>query len=176
MLASFNGSATVGGDTSMTPLGKALAALALIQKQASSTTTEIIEQAFFISTLKIIAGVDTTGSTGFTNNQLAQQRQPRFKSNPYPAREILAGGVFQPLDLVQIVMIELVEDRFKCLADIAKILHPSLGCADLTGDMYLDVERVPVQTRAFMGLGQVRQSMCSLDGKNLEYVHVSQPQ
>ena len=63
---------------------------------------------------------------------------------PYPAREMFAGWVGKPFDLVQIVMVKLIVEGLKSLFDVAKVHHPAGFWANRPAHMHLYAERMTV--------------------------------
>lgn len=97
------------------------------------------------------------------HDDFREQRQLRPHFIPDPAREIFAGRIFQAGDLVQIVMIELIVGGLERRADIGEIHDPSGVWIDIAAKMQLDAKRVPMQSRAFVPGGHMRQAMRRLD-------------
>jgi len=84
---------------------------------------------------------------------------------------MLAGGIFQSLDFVQVMMIQLFIERLKRAAQIGKIHDPTGVIRYRTGDVNLYAERMAVQTPAFVILRHVRKAVRGFDGEDLEYFH-----
>src|SRR3546814_3900259 len=82
-----------------------------------------------------------------------------------------AGRVLQPLDFVEVVVVELLVQRPERGLDVAEVHHPAAVGARLAGDMQLDHERMPVQPRALVARRHVRQPVRGFDGEGLEDVH-----
>ncbi len=74
----------------------------------------------------VLAAVRTTGRAGFLDDNFRKKWQRWFQALPYPAGEILAGGIFQSGDIVKIIVVEGRLNRLEGRTDIGKILHPTL--------------------------------------------------
>ena len=84
---------------------------------------------------------------------------------------MFAGRVIQPLDLIQIMMIELFVERLKDPGDIRKVHDPTRLLLDRSRDVNLDPERMAMQSPAFVVFRDIRQKVRRFNGKNLEYFH-----
>src|SRR5690606_6632554 len=82
-----------------------------------------------------------------------------------------AGGVLQPGDVVEVVVVELRVDRLEGRLDVGEIHDPAAVVARFAADAQLDAERVPVQARALVALGHVGEAVRGFDGEDLEDVH-----
>lgn len=82
-------------------------------------------------------------------------------------------GILQALDLVQVMVIQLLVKRLKSASDIGEIHDPARLLLHSSSDANLDAERMAVQTPALVILWNIRQVMCRLDGKLLEYFHTN---
>src|SRR2546430_2479958 len=71
-----------------------------------------------------LALVHTTRSAGFTHDDSAQQGQGGEKPAPNPTRQVLTRRVGEPIDLIQVLMIELVEQRWDGALDVGEIPAP----------------------------------------------------
>lgn len=69
-------------------------------------------------------------------------------------------------------MIELVVDRLKRSLDLGKVHHPAAVFAQLTTQMQFDLERMPVQARAFVAWRYIRQPVRGLESENFENIHI----
>lgn len=84
------------------------------------------------------------------DRNFAELRQAGLELFPNPQRQALAGGVFQPGNVVEIVVIELVVERLEGNLDVTKIHDPTSVRARFATDVQLDLERVPMQARALV--------------------------
>lgn len=84
---------------------------------------------------------------------------------------MFAGGVIQPLDLIQVMMIELFIERLKDPGDIRKVHDPTRMLLDRSRDVNPDPERMAMQPPAFVVFRNIRQMVRRFNGKNLEYFH-----
>lgn len=103
--------------------------------------------------------IDRAGSAGFVHNDLGQLRQRGLHLLVNPLCQAFAGGVLQPWNIVQIVVVEQIEQRLEGPLHIGKIHHPAFRLLNLSADMDLDPERVSVQARAFVAGRKIRQAM-----------------
>src|SRR3989344_1341627 len=115
--------------------------------------------------------IDTAGGAGLAHDNLRQPRQARFEAFPNPARQYLAGRIFEALDFVQAMVIELVVKRLKRASNIGEVLHPTLFRRQRADNMHLDVKRMAVQPAAFVPLRHVRQMVRRFEGEDLENFH-----
>jgi len=86
------------------------------------------------------AGIDAAGVTGFLHADLGQLGQDRFEALPDPACEILAGWVFQALNFVEVMMIELIVKRLENFLQVRKIHDPAAVLTDVTADLNFDTK------------------------------------
>ena len=117
------------------------------------------------------SGIDAAGVAGFLHNNLRQAGQTGQQAIPDPACEVLARGVFQALDVVETVVVELVEKWLKGLFKVGEIHHPAGFGADRSAHMYLDAERMAMHAPALVPLGNVGQIVGGLDLEYAEKVH-----
>lgn len=82
---------------------------------------------------------------------------------------MLAGGIFQTRDFVQVVVIELIVQRLERAPDIGEIHHPPLVRLNRAGDVYFDAKRVAMKTVTLVLRRHMRQPMGRLKGKDFEY-------
>src|SRR5205085_3955752 len=118
-----------------------------------------------------VAAVDAAGGAGLAYDDAVEQRQRRLEPLPDPLREPLAGRIVEPLDLVQIAMVELVEQWLEGGLHVCEVHHPPEPRVDRSGDVNLDLERMPMHARALVSVRHVRQPMRRLDLKNAEEFH-----
>ncbi len=105
------------------------------------------------------------------HHDLAQLRQRRLELLPDPDRQALAGGVFQSLDFVEVMVVQAVVDRLESGLDVAEIHDPAGLGAGFAADMQLDAKRMAVQARAFMPRGHVGKPVRGFEGKDFEDIH-----
>jgi len=84
---------------------------------------------------------------------------------------MLAGRIFQFLDFVQVMMIQLFIERLERTAKIGEIHDPTGLILYRTGDVNLDPERMAVQAPAFVILRHVRKAVRGFEREDLEYIH-----
>ena len=106
------------------------------------------------------------------DDDLAERSEGRLQPVPDPDRELFAGGVFQPRNIVKAAMIDFVEQRRECRFDIREIHHPARMRLRFAGHMDFHTERMPVQPRAFVAGGHVGKAVRRLDLEYFENVHI----
>src|SRR5690606_11467658 len=117
------------------------------------------------------AAVAAARGAGLVHHHLRQRRQARLQALPDPGGEALAGRVLQPRYLVQVMVVQLLVQRPEGGLDVGEVHDPAGVLARLPRDVQLDPERVPVQARALVPFGHVRQAVRGLQGEDLEDVH-----
>lgn len=105
------------------------------------------------------------------HHDLAELRQRRLELLPDPDRKAFAGGVFQPFDIVEIVVVQAVVDRLEGGLDVAEIHDPSGLGAGFAADMQLHPEGVPVQARAFVPMRHVGKPVRGFEREDFEDIH-----
>ena len=104
-----------------------------------------------------MAAKNTTSRAGFRHNDFGQHRQLRFQLVPNPYGNILAGGIFEAGNFVEVTVVELFPNRFEGGGNIRVIHDPAEFRVAISRDGDLHLETVPVQSAAFVGFGQSRQ-------------------
>jgi hypothetical protein len=115
--------------------------------------------------------VNTPAGAGLANFHGAQLWQSGFEPVPYPARDIFTGGILQPGNVVEVVVVELIVDGFEAGLEIGKVHHPAGGLRRIACYRQAHVERVPVQPRAFVSGRHVGEAMGGLEVKFLVDLH-----
>ena len=115
-----------------------------------------------------VASVLAATGAGFMYADAGQLRQQRLEFQPDPLGEILAGGVFQAGDIVQVVVVEALVDRFEDCLDLGKVADPAGVRVDLTLDVDGRTEGVTMQAAAFVASRHVRQEMGGFEGEFFE--------
>ena len=118
-----------------------------------------------------VACIRTTGCARLVDGDARQQRQARFECDPHPAGNVLARRILETLDIVEVAMIELIEQRCKSRTDIGEIGDPAGIVTHWSGQVHLDPERVSVQASTLVVGGNARQAVRGLDAKHLENIH-----
>ncbi len=103
--------------------------------------------------------IHAAGGAGFGNDDFREQRQTRFQVAPNPDRDVFAGGIFEPRNFVQIIMIETLHYGFERFADVGVIDQPAESRIHLAGHDDFDLETVAMQAAAFMRRWQIRQQV-----------------
>src|SRR5260221_6881963 len=93
--------------------------------------------------------VNAPSVAGLVDDPLDQTRQPRLKLPPNPARQGLAGRVFQPFDIVEVVVVQPLIDRLKNIFDSRKIHDPTRFSSDRAANMNRYLERMTVEPATF---------------------------
>ena len=68
-------------------------------------------------------------------------------------------------------MIQLVEQGLEYLPQIRKIHHPARVLTYFAADMNLDAERVPMNARAFVSIGNMGKAVSGFDLEYAKYIH-----
>lgn len=100
-----------------------------------------------------------------------QQRQARLELGPDPAREILAGRIVETGNVIEIVMVELFEQRRERGFDVGEVHDPAEFRIERSAHVHFDVERVSVQPRAFVPGRHLRQPVCGFDTECFRDIH-----
>src|ERR1700730_8862712 len=98
-------------------------------------------------------------------------RQRGFCPLPDPDRDIFRRGVFEPLDIVQITMVELVEQGLEGRLDREKIRDKAGGGIDGTLKPQFHAIGMPVQPAAPVPFGHIRQKARRLETERLRDLH-----
>jgi prepilin-type N-terminal cleavage/methylation domain-containing protein len=99
---------------------------------------------------RILTSIHTPRGASLGHDHFGQQRQLRLQLFPNPNGDILAGGIFQPFNFVQVKVVKFFPDRFEGGGDVSVIHHPTQPRRPRTGHDDIDFETVPVQTAAFV--------------------------
>src|SRR5258706_5468929 len=97
------------------------------------------------------------GGAGFVDENGGEHREGWFEAPPNPAGEIFTGGIFEAVDSVQVVMIQLLNDRIGGGFDVAVVDEIALFFFDLALDDDFDSKRMAMQAAAFVAVGECRQ-------------------
>jgi len=116
---------------------------------------------------QLLAAIDAAGGGGLVNDDLAETGAAGFEFFPEPGGHELDGRVFQALDLVEVGMIQLLEQRVHRAADAGVIVNPAEMGIDLTLDGDFDLEAVAVHLPAFVAGGDVGQRLGCFEGEIL---------
>lgn len=101
-----------------------------------------------------------------------QQGEGAFQVVPYPDGKVLARGVFQTRNVIEIVVIEPVVNRQKRGFQIREVQHPTRHGVYFAADMNFDTEGVAVKTGAFMSFRDMGETVRRLERKDFEDFHV----
>jgi hypothetical protein len=97
--------------------------------------------------------------------------QGGFCPIPDPDRDIFGRGVFEPLDIVQITMVEPLKQRFAGGLDREKIGNKAGDGIDRTLQPQFHPIGVPVQSAAAVSGGDIRQQVRRLETEGLRDLH-----
>jgi len=92
---------------------------------------------------------------------------------PDPARQNLAGRVFETLDLVQVVVVEPKPNRLAGFPDVGKVDDPAELGIRLAFDIDPNAERMAVEAFALVPLGYVRKQVRSLEAELSPDLHAN---
>src|SRR5688572_23023513 len=112
---------------------------------------------------------------GLEQGHALQRREARLEPLPDEARKKLAGRVFEPRDLVQVVVIEQVVERLPQSVEVAVIDEPAGFGVNRSLDRQLHFETVPVQARALVAFWHVRQPVRGFEAVLLDEANVHPP-
>ena len=115
--------------------------------------------------------VDAPCRAGLAHDDLAQPGQRGGDALPDPAREVLAGRVLEPLDLVQVVVVELGVERLEGGLDLGEVHEPAELLVHLAAHVQRDLEGVPVQAGALVVRRDHGQPVRGLERELLEDLH-----
>ena len=90
---------------------------------------------------------------------------------PDPDRQIFTSGILQPLNIIEVMVIELIIDRCKSRFNVAKVHNPTRLFPHRTFDGHCHEKGMAVETRAFVSYRNIRQAMCRLDTKLFVNLH-----
>ena len=105
------------------------------------------------------------------NSNRGEFREQRFQLLPNPLGQYFTGRIFQTRNVIQIVMIKLLVKRLENRFYFRKVANPASRGVNITAQMDRDLERVTMQTAAFMPLRDVRQAVRRFEGKLFENFH-----
>ena len=119
----------------------------------------------------LLAAVNTAAGAGLPDLHFAEQGQVGFEPGPDPAGDILAGGVVQAGNVVEVVVVQLFEHGFECGLEFGKVHHPAGRLRRLAAHRQPDLERVAVQASALVFRRDVGQPVGGLEVKFLVDFH-----
>src|SRR6185312_12960810 len=90
---------------------------------------------------------------------------------PDPARQHLAGRILQPLDVVEVVMVELLVEWLERRLQVRKVHDPAQLRIRLAGHVDLDAEGMAMQARALVAGRDVGKTVGGFEGEGFEDVH-----
>jgi len=105
------------------------------------------------------------------HDHLVEPRQRRLQSLEDPPGQILAGRILQPVDVVEVVVVELVVKRREGRFDVGEVHHPAGVGVHGAFHVQFDSEGMAMQPRTLVTLGHVRQAVGGFEGEDFENVH-----
>lgn len=90
-------------------------------------------------------------------------RDVRLYVLPDPHGHDLGGGVFQPFDLVEEIMIKPGDDRVDGAFELGEVDHPARGRVDFSADGDLAAKRVTVNAATFVSIRYIGQPVGCLE-------------
>ena len=90
---------------------------------------------------------------------------------PDPDRDIFRGGIFEPIDIVQIMMVEPLKQGFEGGLDRKEIGDKAGDRIDRALEPQFHAIGVPVQPAAAVFFGDIRQNMRRLETEGLRDLH-----
>lgn len=107
----------------------------------------------------LFAVIIAARGAGFADGDAVKSRQAAFEAFPNPARQVFTGRVLKPVNLVEVIMIQLQAQWFKGSGEIAVINKPAGLRIDFTAHSDFANERMTMQPRAFMAFRNVGQAV-----------------
>jgi len=119
------------------------------------------------SSMQCVAAIDASGGAGLGDDDLRDLREGGLEAGPNPEGDVFAGGVFEALDFVEEVVIELLPNGLEGCSQVGVIEKPAHPGIHLASDGDLDLEAVAMDAPALVGGGKMRQEMGCLELKGL---------
>src|SRR5690349_20369513 len=88
----------------------------------------------------IFSTVGAPGRAGFPDNDCTHAAELWSETSPDPSRQDFARWIFEPVDLVEVVVIQLRADRLEGRFQVREVNHPPEQWVDRTGDVNLASE------------------------------------
>ena len=123
------------------------------------------------SSVNVSALIDAAAGAGLAYLDFVQPGHLWFQSFPDPARYGLAGGVFQAGDLIQVVVVQLLVDRFKISLQLSEVHDPTSRLRSVVCHRQAHMERVPMQARALVSLWNIWEAVGCFKVKLLVNFH-----
>src|SRR5579864_8392472 len=119
----------------------------------------------------IVAAVAAARRAGLVDHDLRQVGQRRAEPVPDPPGDDLARRVAQPLDLVEVVVVEHVEQRLHGVRQLGVVADPAGRFGDRPVHVHRDPVGVAVQPAALVVGRDVREPVGRLEAELLEDLH-----
>ncbi len=110
-------------------------------------------------------------STSLANRHSMKPWDPAFQAVPYPSSKILTGSVLEPINFIQVMMIELLAKGFVRFGDFGIVDEPTGLRIDLAAHGYFASEGMAVQPKALMTFRHIRQAMRCLKSKLFHQIY-----
>ena len=101
----------------------------------------------------LLAPIGASGGVGLPDGYGREVREVRGDAVPDVFGECFAGGVLEPGDLAEVLVVERVYDRADDFFQIAEVHYPAPFGVDLPGNVNVDAVSVPVELATLMVLG-----------------------
>ena len=91
--------------------------------------------------------------------------QRAFKLLPNPARQVFTGRIFQPVDLIKVIMVETQAKRLERISDHRVVNKPAGNRLNLSANCNFALEGMTVQPRTFVLRGNARQPVSRFEAE-----------
>ena len=115
-----------------------------------------------------VAAVLAATGAGLMHADAGKLGQQRFEFLPDPLRQVLAGGIFQAWDVVQVVVVESFVDRLEDRLDLGEVANPASMRIDLALDIDGGAEGMAVQATTLVTRWDVGQEVGGFEGEFFE--------
>ena len=111
----------------------------------------------------ILTAVDALGGAGFGDDNLLEDGKSGFQLVPDPFGDVLAGGVFETGDFIEVMVVQLLPVGFEGLGNFRVVDQPAQLLVAVAFDHDLGAEAVAVKAAALVVFRQVRQQVCGFE-------------
>ena len=105
------------------------------------------------------------------NPNRTQLRQQRLQLFPDPLGQHFTGRIFQPRDVVQVVVVQALVQRLEDRLDLGEVANPAGVRVEVAAQVDRHFERVAVQAAALVAFRHVGQAVGGFERKFLEDFH-----
>lgn len=113
--------------------------------------------------------------TGFLDLDGRELGQRRLELVPDPSTQVFARWVLETFNLVEVVVVQLIDDRLAGRLDVAEVHDPAAVLAWFTFDIDTKLKGVPMQALALVARRHIRQPVGRLKMEVLENFHSHRP-